>query len=893
MTAAHSTYGSYILRSGTPHAIGAKAASLAALERSDAHINIPPWFVVSPRAHDGAVDLHACNDLRDELRLAIAQISGDHARLAVRSSSMEEDSAEHAFAGQFDSYLGVMPEDVVDRIADVWRSATSERIDAYRCEHALSDSKTVPAVLVQRMVDAEVAGVAFSADPVDGRRGIAVVAATYGLGTSVVSGEHDADTYRVDRAGAIVARIIARKQSAERMRTDGGTSCVSIEDVRATAPALTDAQIREVVDLARAAELFFGTPQDIEWSIEHGTVYLLQSRPITSLRSMPDPDSPLCIWDNSNITESYSGVTTPLTYSFARYVYEEVYRQFCRLLGVTEPELDGNPDAFRSMVGLVRGRMYYNLVSWYSTLALLPGFTVNRQFMEQMMGVKEPLPDEITFRFTSGGPSRMRDMMRLLRSTAGLLHAHWTLPSKSRAFHARLSEALDQPVDLNSMRPDELIAHYRRLERKLLRHWDAPLVNDFFAMIFFGLLGKLCTTWCADATGAIQSALVSGEGGVVSVEPVRRMREMAGMVARDSSLASDLCNGDAGDALASLRRLPELRARFDDYIRTFGDRCIGELKLETETYSERPDVLLRSIGRMATTLAQAAQETGDERAEGRRVTSGFSDFRVAAEASCRSSLTGQPLRRAIFGYVLRRARSRIRDRENLRFERTRVFGRVRRVFAELGKRFAATGLLDDPRDVFYLEVDEIFGVVDGITSTHDVRGLVALRRSEFDEYAATPAPPDRFESRGGVRATVPVATHTAHILSSDMAAGDVRNGTGCYPGLVRGTVRVVHDPTTATLLPGEILVAERTDPGWVVLFPCASAILVERGSLLSHSAIVARELGIPAVVAIEGLMSWLRTGDIVELDGATGMITRIESIHAESLHAEPGTLDAE
>ena len=220
-------------------------------------------------------------------------------------------------------------------------------------------------------------------------------------------------------------------------------------------------------------------------------------------------------------------------------------------------------------------------------------------------------------------------------------------------------------------------------------------------------------------------------------------------------------------------------------------------------------------------------------------------------------------------------RGRVRDRENLRFERTRDFGRVRRIFLELGKRFAALGMLAEPRDVFWLEVEEALGVVDGTATSVNLRGLVEARRSEFTEYAATAAPPDRFETRGMVHqgrqwehasAATPVAP----------AGGEARNGTGCYPGVVRGKVRVVRDPREAELHPGEILVAERTDPGWVMLFPAAAGLLVERGSLLSHSAIVARELGIPAVVSIAGLTQWLATGDVVEMDGRAGTIRRLE-----------------
>jgi pyruvate,water dikinase len=243
-----------------------------------------------------------------------------------------------------------------------------------------------------------------------------------------------------------------------------------------------------------------------------------------------------------------------------------------------------------------------------------------------------------------------------------------------------------------------------------------------------------------------------------------------------------------------------------------------------------------------------------------------------------AALRGRPARRWVFRKVLAQARARVRDRENLRFERTRVFGRVRRIFLEQGKRFAALGLLDEARDIFYLEVHEALGVVEGTATSVNLRGLVAARRSEFEEYRDSPPPPDRFETRGMVhqwRQWAQTMTSLAASPSDADSAGEQRTGTGCYPGVVRGIVRVVRDPRGAELRAGEILVAERTDPGWVMLFPAAAGLLVERGSLLSHSAIVARELGIPAVVSIPGLTAWLVTGDLVEMDGRAGTARRL------------------
>jgi pyruvate,water dikinase len=223
------------------------------------------------------------------------------------------------------------------------------------------------------MVNADVAGVAFSADPVSGRRRIAVVSAVRGLGESLVAGDVDADTYCVAQNGESFERRLVTPQQ----------------------PVLNDEQARAVAALARQVERIFGRPQDIEWAMEDGQLYLLQARPITTLAPLIDPDGVYNLWDNSNIVESYGGVTTPLTYSFARRAYEMVYQEFCRIMGVPVVTIAANQPVFGCMIGLIRGRIYYNLLNWYRVLALLPGFKANRPFMEQMMGVKESLPDEI------------------------------------------------------------------------------------------------------------------------------------------------------------------------------------------------------------------------------------------------------------------------------------------------------------------------------------------------------------------------------------------------------------------------------------------------------------------------------------------------------------------
>jgi pyruvate,water dikinase len=316
------------------------------------------------------------------------------------------------------------------------------------------------------------------------------------------------------------------------------------------------------------------------------------------------------------------------------------------------------------------------------------------------------------------------------------------------------------------------------------------------------------------------------------------------------------------DTQEGVEHAPLFAARYRDYLEQFGERCLGELKLESLTLHDDPFPLLRAVGHLARQLAPLDRKP--------HLIPGTTP-RTDAERLVQAALAGRPVRRFVFRWVLRQARMRIRDRENLRFERTRLFGRVRRIFLEFGRRFFALGILDAPRDIFSLEVEEVLGFVEGTGTSTNLKGLASLRKTEYDGYRQSEPPPNRFETRGFT--SLGMIRQDAARASRD--SGESRTGLGCCPGIVRGPVRVITDPRGATLRRGEILVAECTDPGWVMLFPAAAGLLVEHGSLLSHSAIVARELGIPTVVSVADVTRWLKDGDRVEFDGASGVVRRL------------------
>ncbi|MBI3659655.1 phosphoenolpyruvate synthase [Candidatus Acetothermia bacterium] len=782
--------------------------------------------------------------------------------VAVRSSAVGEDAHAQSFAGQFDSFLFVRGEEnLLSAIKKCWASAFSERALVYRHLNGFDLSALEVAVIVQKMIDGNVSGVTFTADPISGDERTLLINATYGLGEGIVSGKLDTDSYSVKKSDLSLceSKIAEKAMQIVFAQTRGqGTTEISVEPSLQTAPCLSQSQIHELADLALKVEQHYGRPQDIEWTIDD-KIYILQTRPITTLK----PKGYRLIWDNSNIIESYSGVTTPLTYSFAREAYASVYRQFCEVCGVSDEKILQNEETFQNMIGLIKGRVYYNLKNWYRVLSLFPGFQYNKQFMEQMMGVKEALDYQTDARPMTWTRKYFVELPQLLklsfRMSNHLRHSEHLVADFQQLFNVTLEEYRQR--DFDSLEVNELIEIYDELKRKLLWNWKAPIINDFFAMLFYGVLKKLCVSWIGDEAGTLQNDLLCGEGGVESTEPTKAIMKLALEVRSNPALQELFEKPLAEQILLRLRREPAFAAfhrKIEDYLEKYGSRCMNELKLEEKTlkddpsflftmilnYLQRPDLNIEAMEACERAIRQKAEQTVAER------------LRFP--------------KRQIFNWVLRRARQYVKNRENLRFARTRIFGVVRELFNAMGQRFYEKKILDEPRDIYSLNVEEIFGFVKGTATSTNLKGLVALHKEEFERYRHEPAPADRFETVGMVWDGNTFESHRTDLTHAAEDSHTLR-GIGCCPGVVKGVTKHVTSPQDAKLN-GEILVAERTDPGWVPLFPTASGILIERGSILSHSAIVARELGIPTIVGIKDLTKRVQSGQSVEMDGAQGVV---------------------
>lgn len=786
--------------------------------------------------------------------------------IAVRSSALGEDSSQQSFAGQLSSFLHVETvEDAARCLQECWASAYSERSLSYRLQSGIGLSGSFEVgVIFQRMLACEKSGVGFTVDPIRTRADVMTISAVYGLGEGLVSGQLDADTYQIQKHdGKILEQDIVHKATKLVSGNSGTTSEVAVPSALQDTPVVNAKELSELAGLLRQVERYYGRPQDIEWGYAGGTLYLLQTRPITTIKQNIDGD--VLIWDNSNIVESYGGITLPLTFSFARYVYREVYVQLCTILLVPRDEIADMEHNLRNMLGLIHGRVYYNLLNWYRLITIVPGFRQNRSFMETMMGVREALADEIAARCVPPSP-RHPLWRRCLRLMSGLklFYYHATAQKLVDRFldYFRASYAEFRAIDYTRMPADRIYEHFRALEDRLLRRWHAPIVNDLLCMIHFGVVKKLCAKWLKDQGPSLQNDLLCGEGNLESAEPTRELIRMTALVRNDSALRSLLEETPANDCLEAVMRSGNnaFKERVASYIDRFGFRCMNEMKLEQRDLHDEPAFLFVCLKNyLAGEKYDLAAYEANEKA-----------IRQKAESIVHTALS--PWRRMIFFWFLKHARRAVKNRENTRFCRTRVYGIVRTMLFAWGDDYANRGLIDKAQDIFYLTMDELHGSLDGTLAVQDLRQLISLRQQSYAQHAlAEPAP--RFLTRGPVywmNEHAPVE-QAESIDYTELTANQLK-GIGCCPGVVTGKVKVILNPDDDMELNGEILVTARTDPGWVPLYPACSGLLVERGSLLSHSAIVAREMGLPTVVSVRDLTKRLKTGMTVRFDGTSGLI---------------------
>jgi len=882
--------------------IGGKADKLSWLSAQG--FAVPDWFVLSTAAFDCQLQpmqawlqtqLHTLPDHPEQVsevsRLIQEKITGmslnptlqdDVARFlgqfeawestffAVRSSVTDEDGQQASFAGQMDSFLFQQGLEAIYRaIVKVFASAFSERALRYRQQKKITLTQIKAAVVVQCMIEGETSGVLFTAHPVTGSRQHLLIAACFGCGEGIVSGVCNTDEWTCDGQGNVIETQLNCKdvQMCFDQTAGIGVTSVAVPSAEQNQPCLQASQIAQLVAVGSRIAQQLQCPQDIEWTLKDDQIYVLQTRPITALPPPQHPQGQVQIWDNSNIQESYCGVTTPLTFSFASRAYATVYAQTMRVAGLSEAVIGAHKSVLDNLLGLIHGRVYYNINNWYRGLCLLPAFKTNKSDMERMMGLQDPVAfiqdKQLSWL------EKCRKLPSMLKALASLSIQFKRLDNTVPAFRAHF-KSIYQGVDrqqLHRLEIAELMALNQHLDEALLMRWTPPIINDFYVMMMNGKVHRGLLKAGIEQPESLQNRLLSGETDIESTQPTKVLLTLCEAIRASEALQACFARVDNAHLLVALKTTDaSFHQQCLDYIEAYGDRTMGELKLETISLRENPAfmfaVLKNFLKRDDLTLATLTQNE--------------QKLRQDAEEEAFSVLTRTQGKLACqrFKKHLGKLRQAIKNRENMRFARTRMFGLYRDIYREIGSQCAFYGVLAEARDIFYLTVQELDRYLQGRSVQADLKTVVAARKVEFEAYEAQELP-HHFSTVG------PVYHHNDYRYEQDPAQKNTEDsqhltGTGCYPGVVENRIKLIFSPDDELDLNGQILCTVRTDPGWAPLFPSAGGILVERGSTLSHSAVVARELGIPAIVGIPNLTEIMRDGERVRMDGAQGTVERQE-----------------
>ena len=759
--------------------------------------------------------------------------TGERAAYAVRSSATAEDSPTASFAGQQDTYLNVLgPAEVLRHVGRCWASLFTERAVAYRRHHGIDDRAVGMAVVVQRMVVAEAAGVLFTADPVTGNRTVATVDAGYGLGEALVSGTVTPDVFTV-RHGDVVARSIGAKQRAVHAVPGGGTRTVEVEPRRQKEPALTDAQVRELVGLGRRIEARFGRPQDIEWCLADDGFAIVQSRPITTLFPLPENV------DGGNHVYLSVGHQQMMTDPM-----KALGRSLWQLLAMA-PMLEAGGrlfvDATPHLIPPARRAAFLDMVGRSDP--------VTRDALETVLdrdGFLPTLPDEAPSGPAAGGTPPPPPAADPALVTELVEHSRVSLAALRRDLADKSGPALF----------DYLLEVAVKEHKRVLSH--PPSIRVVMA-------GMEATWWLNDKLlewlgeqNAADTLILSAPGNITS-EMGLALLDVADVIRPHPEVVAFLRAVDKAEDAGFLDRLADLpggaaaREAIRDYLDRYGMRCVGEIDLTRERWSERPStllpVLLDHVRNSAPGAAARRFEEGLREAR-RNERDILTRLRALPDGERKAAETKA---------VIDRVRTFVGYREYPKYDIVNRLFLYKQALLTEADRLVAAGALTDREDVYHLTLREFHEAVR--VGRVDER-LIRRREEEFRSYHAL---------------TVP------RVLTSDgeSVTGSYRRegvpegalvGLPVSTGTVEGRARVVRDMAEAELEAGDILVTAFTDPSWSPLFVGIAALVTEVGSLMTHGAVIAREYGLPAVVGVDGATRLIRDGQRIRVHGGDGYV---------------------
>lgn len=620
--------------------------------------------------------------------------------------------------------------------------------------------------------------------------------------------------------GQIELATVANWQNTVVEGEDAETILVSRDKI---AESALPWQVKQLCETSIQLERVFGAPVDMEWAFDNRSVAYLQFRPITS------PNLAAAFeWDSTNISENYPGITLPLTYSVIRQFYGAVYQNFFKILGASKRQLTENAPIFDNMLGYLKGRVHYRISNWYEALRLLPGKR-NQEYFESMLN---PVKKQ------GVGQKTKLD----LKSVLTVLRFLWLLANAER-ISKRFAREISQKISLYDSLPIDytsapvIVNAGKRIRIEVLNDWATTILNDMRLMIFHGILKRI---YAKNENPQDYLVLIQGLTEKASIKPLASLAELG----RKTRKAMEAEGVGTIPALMETKSWIALQVDLRVYVSEFGARTPGELKLENPRISDDPAGILE--------LALNAS---------------IAQIDVSPNRQKRTVIwpKGIPwVLRPLVLLVAKQTRTAIDWRERFRFNRAQTFNLSRKSFDALGEIFHREQLIGNPRDIYWLTDQEIDDIVNAHTATYEVKNLIADRKTAFERF-------EKEEQSLAVHgAGLIPGMHLTNVQSN--LNSDGLSGNGVAPGLVTAEAIVVTEFDPKIDVRGKVLVVHYIDPGWTLLFTQAAAIVAERGNALSHAAIIAREIGIPCVVAAGGSTNTIRSGQKVTVNGSNGVI---------------------
>lgn len=800
------------VRANHAELVGGKGLSLGLT--AAAGLPVPPGFCVTTDAYRRLQPVGRV-DPRLHQALSAAYHGLGAGLVAVRSSATAEDGATTSFAGQQETILGVEGEDAVcEAVERCWRSLHTDRAKVYRQRQGVDESTLAMAVVVQRLVDADVAGVLFTRDPLDPTGSLMRVEAAWGLGEAVVSGRVTPDRFQMERdTGRVRDRQAGLKHICVTRRGE-----VAVPEDRARELCLIDEQLVALADLGRRVEAFYGDPRDIEWAIADGHVWLLQARPITAvgagdrervrldtidrLRVLVEPCG--TVWSRTNLIEVLAE-PTPMTWA----VVSGKLLSGGGGTGAMYRDFGFNPDPAlnsTSAYDLIGGRPYLNLSREprLESAKPLAGYPLAkyRQSPHLALDPKRAAPTLVRQLFGLFGAVRV---------AARIAAASQRFADEFRSAHVPAFVERVEKANAEDLSGFDLSALVKRFEA-----WVDQTLVEF-------------------ARHSLKPTLLAQFSWQVLEQQIAKAVGSERARATLAALSQGAKPDPDADLAGAVRDLTAGAISREEFLQRFGHRGPNEMELSTPRWAENPS----SLGTLTGGVPHQGSRSGADVLAN-----------VAAEAKWNSMLA-----KSMAGYA-ERLRTFLGLRETGKHHLMRGYAIIRQTLLELDRRFGLDG------GIFCLTPDQLPALIAG----NELRPAIAdRRRSRAIELTLEVPPVVLSDDLEAIGRPLPPPT-----------GAEVLCGVPLSAGVAEGLALVLTNPTTTPLDGGYILVCPSTDPAWVPLFVNARGLVMESGGTLSHGAIVAREFGLPAVAGLPGVQDRIRTGQRLRVDGGRGVVTVID-----------------